>query len=175
MTKKSENRIVRIMSARIIASTFNFLISLNMALVNMSILYSWLLISFVYAANIILPPSDSTKSGQPVGLIYIIGADILPPQYVQLCETIQSKFPQPLYVGIPSFLSPDASVPEFVNLLPDLLKEMESKGLPKNSPIFMAGHRSLYNTFLLFCLITYITTTQSRWSSITGIQWYISR
>jgi len=113
-----------------------------MATVNMFVLYSWLLISFVYAANVVLPPTNNdTKSGTPTGLIYLIGADILPTQYVQLCQTIQSKFSQPLYVGIPAFApSPDASLQEFVELLPDLLKQMESKGLPKNSPIFMAGH-----------------------------------
>lgn len=108
---------------------------------NMFIVYSWLLISFVYAANIILPPTDGTKTGEAVGLIYVVGADIAPSQYVTLCENVQSKFPQPLYVGIPQFLTADAIVTELVDALPTLLQEMEKKGLPKNSPVFMAGHR----------------------------------
>ena len=61
--------------------------------------------------NIVLPPIDG-KSGEPIGLIYITGADIFPSQYVQLCQTLQMKFPQPLYVGIPQFAANNANNPE---------------------------------------------------------------
>lgn len=91
------------------------------------------------AANIIIPPIDG-KNGDPIGLIYIVGASIAPSQYVQLCKTLQSHFPQPLYVGIPDFEQPSANNPELVLLLPHLLKEMERKGIPPNSSYFMVGH-----------------------------------
>eukprot|EP01084_Bolivina_argentea_P182880 315651_1 len=104
----------------------------------LTVIYTFALFA-INAQTIILTP-DSTSSETPVGLIYLIGASISPSQYIPLCEAIQHAFPQPLYIGIPAFNRNMASLPKFVNLLPDLLQEMESKGLPKNSSIFMAGH-----------------------------------
>jgi len=93
----------------------------------------------LYAQDIYIPPINGT-SGTPIGLIYVMGAMIAPSQYVALCEAIQSKFAQPLYVTIPQFTGNMAKVDELVLILPRILSEMENTGLPKNSSIFLAGH-----------------------------------
>ena len=100
----------------------------------------YFILSLTIAIDVVLvPPND--KSGEvPVGLIYLVGADIEPTQYIDLCQSIQDKFSSPLYVGIPSFIGGMATVETFVEILPTLLKQMESRGLPKNSSLFMAGH-----------------------------------
>ena len=103
----------------------------------------WLVAFTLYrlanAANIVLPPLDG-KNGDPIGLIYIVGASIAPSQYESLCISVQTQFSQPLYVGILDFHQPSANNPELVLLLPHLLKEMERKGIPPNSSYFMVGH-----------------------------------
>lgn len=86
------------------------------------------------------PHTDGDYVGSPVGLIYLPGEDITPSQYVPLCNAIQSSFPQPLYVAIPQFLDGTPTIPELVRILPVVLREMENKGLPPNSSVFMAGH-----------------------------------
>ena len=63
-------------------------------LIKLSVSFSIL----IKSENIVLPPIDG-KSGEAIGLIYITGADIYPSQYVQLCQTLQMKFPQPLEVA----------------------------------------------------------------------------
>merc|ERR1719242_483506 len=88
------------------------------------------------AANIIIPPING-KRGDPIGLIYVVGASIAPQQYVQLCTTLQGQFEQPLHVGILDFHQPSANNPELTLLLPHLLKEMEEHGVPPNSSYFM--------------------------------------
>ena len=51
-----------------------------------------------------------------------------------------SLFPQPLYVAIPAFLKDMATLDEFVDLLPLVIREMENSGLPPNSSYFCGGH-----------------------------------
>jgi len=92
-----------------------------------------------FAANIILSPKEG-KNGDPIGLIYVIGANLAPDQYVALCETLQDAFPQPLYVAIPDFFYEFATDKQLESEIPGLLLDMESKGLPKKSSIFLAGH-----------------------------------
>eukprot|EP01084_Bolivina_argentea_P095835 172294_1 len=90
--------------------------------------------------DIILTPNNTNAYGTPIGLIYIPTADILPHQYISICELIQSSFLQPLYVVIPQFIDNIATYDEFLLLLPRLIQQMEHKGLRKNASIFFAGH-----------------------------------
>ncbi len=80
------------------------------------------------------------KSGTPVGLVMIQGAEIPAKTYVPLAKAIQEQSSLALYISIPTFA---LNTPEPLVLkggIEKAEKALYSAGLKTSDPLFMAGH-----------------------------------
>lgn len=88
---------------------------------------------------------SAPSNSKSVGLVFLQGAQIQISQYSDLLSTIQKHYPGQVYVSTPSFpfdvaLGPDVPVFGGKAAIELAFKELASKGLPSDSPVFMAGH-----------------------------------